>query len=258
MKKEKDYHIFVLTGNKRPVSLTLQSKDNKSRRLLGPSKDNSNSRTRPMRYLENHDSPFIDEQNLKQGEEGMLRDIVFEDGQLIVYAHQKNLYNFLKLHPDYEKKYEEFDPVKEMQNNVDFRILRNKAENFVVSNFTKPGDFDLIKDMVSVLDEVNVDDMSSAEIKHRALGLADNDPQGVIRYSNSDKLGFSMIARKALQDKFVSRKKGNVPPTLILSETGEEICKILEDDKEYVKSLELAMMEDVNLYKKIKEFVKDA
>ena len=69
--------------NESPLSLILQSRDNKRRRLLY--NDTEKRKQRSLRYASNQESPFIDEQD----DNFICEPIVFEDGILNV---QENNY----------------------------------------------------------------------------------------------------------------------------------------------------------------------
>ena len=96
--------IYKLSGkHKTTPFLTLQAADGVgrgSRRLLWF--DEEKGYERALRYVRNHPSPFIDDQ---EESKGVLKPehIIFEDGLLLVDAHETSLQKFLDKHPWNEK-----------------------------------------------------------------------------------------------------------------------------------------------------------
>ena len=99
--------VYLLTGDKTPLTLTIPSKHTTKHALLYF--DSDLQKQRELRYATNMSSPFVDEQ---QGEV-TLGHIMFRDGKLVVPAKNIGLQKLLSLyHPLKNKMYYEFSAVE--------------------------------------------------------------------------------------------------------------------------------------------------
>jgi len=109
--KDRNYY---LKNNKTPLTYTLPSKH--SRRFSLVWFDPELGYEREMRYATYQKSCFVDEQ------EGpcTLKHVVFEKGMLTVSKQQRNLQEFLNKHPHKGIIFEEFDPVVEATDELEY------------------------------------------------------------------------------------------------------------------------------------------
>ena len=99
--------VYLLTGDKTPLTLTIPSKHTQKHALLYF--DSEQQRQRELRYATNMSSPFVDEQT----GEVTLGHIMFKDGKITVPANKIALQKLLSLyHPLRNKLYYEFSAVE--------------------------------------------------------------------------------------------------------------------------------------------------
>ena len=127
--------IYKLSGkHKSTPFVILQSSDGVgrgARRLLWF--DEEKGYERALRYVRNHPSPFIDDQEKSEGTL-VPEHIIFEKGLLLVDAHETSLQKFLDKHPWNKKnngngpvKFYEYDPAALAKKHVEQIVDTNKA-----------------------------------------------------------------------------------------------------------------------------------
>ena len=89
--------VYLLTGSKTPLTLTIPSKHTQKHALLYF--DSDQQRQRELRYATNMSSPFVDEQ---EGE-ATLGHIMFRDGKLTVPANKIALQKLFQFIPPFKK-----------------------------------------------------------------------------------------------------------------------------------------------------------
>ena len=117
---------YVLTGNRSPISWTIQTKHTARKPLLYF--DEATGINREIRYATNQRSLFVD------GQDGAvtLSHVMFLDGVLYVPKEEQNLQKLLSLyHPERNKLWEEVDEVREAENEIDVLELELEALNLV-------------------------------------------------------------------------------------------------------------------------------
>ena len=159
--------IYLLEGNKEPLTYTIPSKHTRKHPLLWY--DAGKGEQRELRYATNMSSPFVDEQK----GEVTLGHITFRDGELKVPKEQVNLQKLLSLyHPFKDSKYREFKPVKIAEDEVETIEWEIEA-----LNTAKNMDIDLAEAIVRVEYGSKVNQMSSKELKRDLLLLAKKNPR---------------------------------------------------------------------------------
>ena len=121
---------YRLTGNKSPLTYTIQSKSTKKKPLLYW--DEESGVNKELRYASNQNSVFVDEQDGY----ATLGHVMFSDGSLHVPRQNQALQKFLSLyHPDAGKKWFEFDPqareraaLEQIEEEVDALLLVTEME----------------------------------------------------------------------------------------------------------------------------------
>jgi hypothetical protein len=187
MKRKSTTLVYTLLGSKKPPTWILQSRDTNSARLHHITKDNV---YRPIRYSEYHKSPFLDEQ---EGE-AKLSPIIFEDGYLVVPAHNEALINFLAAHPGNGSLFELDDPEKKAREELEYLDLEAKAMAFV-----KSAPIDLLASAVRILDEHSVA-QTTAEIKRDAYALAKSDPEGLLSVTTDPSFEIKNVVQRVIDE----------------------------------------------------------
>lgn len=201
--------VYRLTRNRAPVSFILASRDTQSKRLLYFDEDKKTNRA--LRYARNQSSPFVDEQDSNP----ILEPIIFEEGFLTVPRENVVLQRFLDLHPDNGVVFEERDPSKEAEKQLDKMDLEMAAMNAVSAL-----DVERMEEIARVALRTNVETMTTKEIKRDLLVFARANPEQILKLI--DDPGTSLKAKVAL---FFDKK------LLTTQNNGREVCFNLENNK---------------------------
>ena len=197
MKKQKTYMLV----NKSPLSLILQSRDSKRRRLLY--NDTEKKKQRSLRYASNQDSPFIDEQD----ENFICEPIVFEDGLLMVDESNYILNRFLEIHPDNTANdgglFELFDPTK----NAEERL---KMEDLILDAKIAARNLDPEKmaSIVRMFSNSHADSMNLQELKWEIRKIAEFYPEDFLEAIDDPDLFVDDLGIRAIKDGYVSVRNG--------------------------------------------------
>ena len=182
----KDRH-YLLRGNMKPLAFILRSRSTRKTPLLYFDEDKGYNRE--LRYATNQKSPFVDEQTGRS----MLGHIIFKDGVLFVPKEHQNLQKLLSLyHPFKDKKYEEFDAVREAVDELGDLNMQIDA-----LNLAKQMDLDQIEAIMRVEVGSSVSSMSSKELKRDILLFAKANPALFIELANDENVelrNFGIVA----------------------------------------------------------------
>jgi hypothetical protein len=206
-KKEKNTRsnriIYELIG-KKPESLILQSADAERKPLVW--RDEESGRYRPLRYITNHNSPFVDEQIEALGTGGPFyrKPIIFEGGFLVVDSFNIGLINFLDKHPHNGVKYRLRDPEAEAKRELEIMDLEDKA-----NDLARDSSLDVLIGVVRQLTEHNVDTMDEFQIKRAARLLAREDPESFLAVASSPDFERKNIVRMAFDAKLMHFRSNN-------------------------------------------------
>jgi hypothetical protein len=180
---------YLLKGMQ-PLSFILRSKSSNRKPLMYF--DEEKGYERELRYATNQKSCFVDEQKGTC----LLGHIIFNNGALVVPKENQALQKLLSLyHPLKDKKYTEFDSVKEAVDDLGYLELEIEA-----LNSAKLMDVDQAEAILRVEIGSEVNNMSSKELKRDLLLFARNSP---ILNLASDQRSFSWASN--------GRKLMNVP-----------------------------------------------
>lgn len=192
--------IYQLIG-KSPLSLRLQSRDSKTRRLLYNDKEQKKNRS--LRYASNQDSPFVDEQD----DNFICEPIFFEDGVLKVKESDYTLIKFLDLHPDNKANggglFEVFDPAKNAQERIKSEDLAIDA--VIAARSLSP---DKMSAVIRVFTEKNPSAMSVDELKWETRLIAKNYPEDFLNVIDDPELENDDLAIKCINDGYVTVRNG--------------------------------------------------
>ena len=193
--------IYVLSQSKSPLTFFLQSRSNKRRQLLYF--DEEKGINRALRYSKNQKSIFEDEQDGT----AILEPIILEDGKLDVSKSNPILQKFLDYHPDNEKNggsvFYEFDPQAIAEQNV--KNLDLEIDALIAARSL---DLDKIKSIARVYLGVNIDKMTSAELKHDVLLFAKNNPSEFLDAIEDPDIEVNDISSRAFTEGYVTFRSG--------------------------------------------------
>ena len=189
--------------NESPLSLILQSRDNKRRRLLY--NDTEKRKQRSLRYASNQESPFIDEQD----DNFICEPIVFEDGILNVQENNYILNRFLEIHPDNVANggtlFELSDPEKEAAEMLKWEDLVLDAK--IAARTMEP---DKMVAIIRIFKDTHIDasKMTVQELRWEVRQIAERYPQDFLEAIDDPDLFVDDLGIKAINDGFVSVRNG--------------------------------------------------
>ena len=200
---EKDWVIkdrtYILTGNKSPLSWSIQTKHKQKKPLLWF--DEEKSVSRELRYATNQNSVFVDQQDGYV----TLGHVMFSDGVLTVGRTNQALQKLLSLyHPLAGKLWIELDPQKDAEDELANIEIEIDAMNLVHS--LEIEDLEAIRRA-----EVgsSVTKMGSKEIKRDAYLLAKNNPSLFIELAQDEDIKFRNLANRAVESGIVKLTDDN-------------------------------------------------
>ena len=167
--------VYYLSNGKSPLTFTIPARHTRRYPLVWF--DPEKGYERELRYATNQKSIFVDEQ------EGpaTLKHIVFEDGTLVVKASQRNLQEFLAVHPFNNVLFKELDHQAVAEYELEDLELEIDAMNAAHSI-----DIDQAEAILRVEIGSRVTKMSSKEIKRDVLLFAKNNPRLFIDLANDE------------------------------------------------------------------------
>jgi len=186
--------LYILTGNKQPLTLTIPSKHTRKHSLLYF--DSNEQKQRELRYATNQSSPFVDEQK----GESTLGHIIFRDGSLSVKKNNIALQQLLSLyHPLKNKMYYEYSPVEVAKDDLFDLELEIDA-----LNAARTIDIEQAEAIMRVEVGSEVDEMSSKEIKRDLLRFAKKNPKLFINLAKDENVMLRNTAIKAVESGIVN------------------------------------------------------
>jgi hypothetical protein len=197
MNNQKTY----LLVRKSPLSLILQSRDNRHRRLLY--NDTEKKKQRSLRYASNQESPFIDEQD----DNFICEPIIFEDGRLVVSETNYILNKFLEIHPDNVANggglFEVWDPKKVAEEKLRMEDIILDAK--IAARSLSP---DKMSAVIRVFRDIDPDKLSIDELKWEIRNIANHYPEEFLEIIEDPDLFVDDLGIRAIKDGFVSVRNG--------------------------------------------------
>jgi len=194
--KKKDVlkdRTYRLKGKTAPIVFILNSRNSRRKPLL----HFDGSQNRALRYSSNQNTPFEDEQDSN----AIIEPVVFEDGMLFVTRTNPVLQEFLSLHPGNGTIFEEVD--NERDASEDMEVLDAQLEAQVAAR-------DLSIEMLETIGRIalslNVDKMSSAELKRDVRLYARNNPEDFLDTLNDPMLKLQSLASNCLSEGLLKLK----------------------------------------------------
>jgi len=158
---------------------------------------------RELKHTRNQKTPFVDE--FPEGSQTRMEHIVFEDGVLVVKKEQQTLQKLMSLyHPDLNKKYEEFDAVKEAVDEVS--ILELEIDALMIA---QQMDIDMAEAVMRVELGSKVSTMSSKELKRDLLLFAKRNPSMFLELADDDNVHLRNIGIRATEMGIIKLSQDN-------------------------------------------------
>ena len=232
--------VYLLTGDKTPLTLTIPSKHTTKHALLYF--DSSLQKQRELRYATNMSSPFVDEQ---QGEV-TLGHIMFKDGKLVVPAKDIGLQKLLSLyHPLKNKMYYEFSAVEVAKDQLIDLELEIDA-----LNAARTIDIDQAEAIMRVELGSQVNTMTSKELKRDLLVFAKNNPKLFMELANDENVQLRNFAIRAQENGII--KLSQDQRTFFWGSTDRKLMNVPFDENPYSAfAAFLKTDEGVEVYKSI-------
>lgn len=184
---------YKLTGNKSPIYFILNSRNSRRKPLL----HFDGTRNRALRYSSNQPSPFEDEQD----DNAIIEPVIFEDGMLFVSKTNPVLQEFLEIHPGFGTIYDLIDNEKSADKEID--VLDASLEAQVAA---KEMDIEMLETIGRIALALNVDRMSTAELKRDVRLYAKNSPMDFLNTLNDPMLKLQSLAANSLAQGLLSVK----------------------------------------------------
>ena len=189
--------LYTLKGGKKPLVYVMQSKHTLRKPLLYF--DPETNTQREIRYATNQNSPFVDEQK----GEATLGRIVFRNGALSVPKENQALQKLLSLYyPKKDKIYEEYNPVQDSVNELDYINMEIEALNLARSL-----DINEAEAIMRVEKGSLVDSLSSSELKRDLMLFAKKNPGLFLDLANDENVELRNIGIKATQAGIIKLSK---------------------------------------------------
>jgi hypothetical protein len=232
--------VYLLTGDKTPLTLTIPSKHTTKHALLYF--DSDLQKQRELRYATNMSSPFVDEQ---QGEV-TLGHIMFRDGKLVVPAKDIGLQKLLSLyHPLKNKMYYEFSAAEVAKDQLIDLELEIDA-----LNAARTIDIDQAEAIMRVELGSQVNTMTSKELKRDLLVFAKNNPRLFMELANDENVQLRNFAIRARENGII--KLSQDQRTFFWGSTDRKLMNVPFDENPYSAfAAFLKTDEGVEVYKSI-------
>jgi len=178
--------VYVYKGGS-PVNFMLRTQHSARK----PLQYFDGTRNRSLRYSQNHETPFIDEQD----GEVLLGRIRFKNGTLFVPKEEVSLQKFLSIyHPDKDKLYYELDLERNAQD--DLAVIEREAE---ATQLALSMDINDLEAIARVVFRGNVNNMRSSEIKRDMVLFAKERPEEFVRLANDENVKNRNVAIRAVE-----------------------------------------------------------
>ena len=208
--------IYNLKGGKKPLSRSI-----KSANVYWF--DEEKGYERELKYCQNQRTPFVDEMSGDQ----RLEHIVFRSGSLFVPKEKSTLQKLLSLyHPDREKMYEEYKPVKIAENELD--MLEMQADAIIAARTL---DLDMAEAIMRVEVGSSVSEMSSKELKRDLLIYARNNPRLFLDLLEDENIVLRNFGIKATESGLLKLSSDN--RTFTWGSNGRKLLNIPFDEHPY-------------------------
>ena len=177
--------VYNLKGRKRPLSRTIKSAGIYYF-------DEAKGYERELKYCQNQKTPFVDEMVGDQ----RLEHITFRNGALFVPKEKTTLQKLLSLyHPDKNKLYTEYEPVKEAASEIE--VLEMEADAILMA---RQMDIEMAEAIMRVELGSQVNTMSSKELKRDLLLFARSNPALLLELASDENVQLRNFGIKAVEE----------------------------------------------------------
>lgn len=237
--------LYTLKSNKQPLVFTIPSKHSAKRPLMWF--DENKGYQRELKYATNQRSPFVDEQ---QGPATLGR-IVMRDGALRVPKENQNLQKLLSLyHPFKDEVYEEYKPVQQAANQLDWIEAEIEA-----LNLAKSLSIEELEAILRVEFGNKVNDLSSSELKRDGLIFAKRKPLLFVELAKDDNVQLRNFGIKAVESRIIQLSADQ--RTFTYGDTKRKLLTIPFDENPYSALAAWFKTDDgVEVYKAIEKRLK--
>ena len=223
--KDKTWEIkdrtYYLKGNIIPLTYTLNSKHTLRYPLLWF--DEETGEQFELRYATNQNSPLVKEQKGQV----TLGHIMFKNGVLTVPKEKQNLQKLLSIyHPALGKKYTEFNPVAQAEDELDYIEYELDA-----MNAAREMDIDQAEAVLRVEIGSKVSKMTSKEIRRDLMLFAKRNPVLFIELVNDDNVQLRNIAIVATENNIIKLSQDN--RTFTWGDNGRKLMTVPFDENPY-------------------------
>jgi hypothetical protein len=204
--------IYLLTSEQTPLQFFLQNKHKQHSPLQYY--DEATNRSRALRYTTNNSSVFQDE----QFDDSILGFIIFNNGKLVVPKTNPTLQHFLSITPHNGILFEEHNPEKEAENELESLVIEAEAMKIA---------FDLdaleLESVAMAIFGTSVSNKKTSEIKRDVLLYAKQDPATFMHLVSDDLTKLKAVAVKAQELGLVQLKD------LVFYNEGNVLCRVPYD-----------------------------
>lgn len=180
---------YIISESEVPLTYTLQGKHTLRYPLIWFNEETGEQEE--LRYATNQNSPLVKDQKGQV----TLGHIMFINGVLNVPKEKQNLQKLLSIyHPGLNKKYTEFDPTVEAEDDLDYIELEVEAMNAAFEM-----DIDTAEAIVRVEVGSRVNKMSSKEVRRDLLLMARRNPSLFLELANDDNVPLRNLAIRATE-----------------------------------------------------------
>jgi hypothetical protein len=212
---------YTIADSHSPLTYTLQGKHSLRYPLLWFDKETGGQEE--LRYATNQNSPLVSEQKGQV----TLGHIIFENGILNVPKEKQNLQKLLSIyHPGLGVKYNEFDPMTEAEDDLDYLELETQAMNAAFEM-----DIDEAEAIVRVEVGSRVNKMSSKEVKRDLVLFARRNPSLFLELANDDNVQLRNLAIRATEANII--KLSQDQRTFMWGENDRKLMTVPFDENPY-------------------------
>ena len=180
---------YILSGNKSPLTWTIQSKHTSRSPLLWF--DEEKGINREIRYATNQNSLFVDEQDGF----ATLAHVMFNDGVLHVDRRQQQLQKLLSIfHPKAGQLWKEIDTAAEAVDEV-----ATIEEELEALNLVQQLEIDELEAIMRSEIGSSVNKLSSKELKRDAYAFAKKNPALFVELSQDEDIKLRNLANRAVE-----------------------------------------------------------
>ena len=176
--------VYFLKGRQKPLSRMIRSAN-----IFWF--DQEKGYERELKYCQNQRTSFVDEMKGDQ----RLEHIIFRSGSMYIPREQTTLQKLLSLyHPDRDKVFFEYKPVKEAEDQME--ILEMEVDALLAA---KNMDVDAAEAILRVESGSSVSSMSSKELKRDLLLFARKNPKLFLNLANDENVILRNFGIKAVE-----------------------------------------------------------